>query len=78
MAHDGLARAIWPAHLPLDGDTIFAAATGRAPLGDPLPALAQIGHAAASVFARAVARGVFEATALPWPDAQPAWRDRFG
>ena len=78
MAHDGLARAVWPAHLPLDGDTIFAAATGRVKLGDPLPALAQIGHAAAMVFARAVARGVFEATALPWPGAQPAWRDRFG
>ncbi len=78
MAHDGLARAIWPAHLPLDGDTIFAAATGRVPLGDPLPALAQLGHAAASVFARAVARGTFEATTLPYPGAQPAWRDRFG
>ena len=78
MAHDGLARAVWPAHLPLDGDTIFAAATGRVPLGDPLPALAQLGHAAAMVFARAVARGVFEATALPFPGAQKAWRDRFG
>ncbi len=29
MAHDGLARAVLPAHLPSDGDTIFAAATGR-------------------------------------------------
>jgi len=28
MAHDGLARAVLPAHAPLDGDTIFAAATG--------------------------------------------------
>jgi len=27
--------------------------------------------------ARAIARGVFEATALPYPDALPAWRDRF-
>lgn len=29
-AHDGLARAIRPAHSPLDGDTIFALATGTA------------------------------------------------
>ena len=77
MAHDGLARAIWPAHLPMDGDTIFAAATGARPLGEPLRAMAQLGHAAAMVFARAVARGVYAATALPYPGAQPAWRDRF-
>lgn len=78
MAHDGLARAIWPAHLPLDGDTIFAAATGRRPLGDTWGELAQLGHAAAQVFARAVARGVFMATALPQKGAQTSWRDRFG
>ncbi|MEU7633622.1 P1 family peptidase [Nocardia sp. NPDC049220] len=29
-AHDGLARAIRPAHSPLDGDTLFALATGTA------------------------------------------------
>ncbi len=29
MAHDGLARAICPAHTMLDGDTIFALSTGR-------------------------------------------------
>ena len=28
MAHDGLARAIYPAHLTVDGDAIFALATG--------------------------------------------------
>jgi hypothetical protein len=27
MAHDGLARAMVPAHTPADGDTIFALAT---------------------------------------------------
>jgi L-aminopeptidase/D-esterase-like protein len=31
-AHDGLARAIRPAHTLADGDTIFALATGQAPL----------------------------------------------
>ncbi|MFA5873690.1 MAG: P1 family peptidase, partial [Anaerolineales bacterium] len=29
MAHDGLARAVRPAHTMLDGDTIFALATGQ-------------------------------------------------
>ena len=29
MAHDGLARAIRPAHTMLDGDTLFALSTGR-------------------------------------------------
>jgi L-aminopeptidase/D-esterase-like protein len=28
MAHDGLARAIYPAHTPADGDTLFALALG--------------------------------------------------
>ena len=28
MAQDGLARAIYPVHTPLDGDVVFAAATG--------------------------------------------------
>ena len=78
MAHDGLARAVLPAHAPMDGDTIFAAATGRVALGDPIRDLTALGHAAAQVFARAVARGAYEATALDVPGAQPAWRDRFG
>ena len=30
MAQDGLARAIYPVHTPLDGDIVFAAATGAA------------------------------------------------
>ncbi len=29
MAHDGIARAVLPAHAPLDGDTVFCASTGR-------------------------------------------------
>src|SRR5262249_27187321 len=34
IAQDGLARAIYPAHTTLDGDTVFAGATGRRPLAD--------------------------------------------
>jgi L-aminopeptidase/D-esterase-like protein len=78
MAHDGLARAVLPAHAPMDGDTIFAAATGRVALADPIRDLTELGHTATQVFARAVARGVYEATALALPGALPAWRDRFG
>jgi putative pantetheine hydrolase len=33
VAHDGLARALRPAHGPLDGDTLFALSTGRRELG---------------------------------------------
>jgi L-aminopeptidase/D-esterase-like protein len=77
MAHDGLARAVLPAHLPGDGDTIFSAATGARSLNDPGDFL-EICHLATLVTARAVTRGVYEATALPVPDAQPAWRDSFG
>ncbi len=77
-AHDGLARSIRPAHTPLDGDVVFAAATGRrAGPVDPM-ALAEIASAAADVLARAVARGVYEATALPFPGALPDWKTRFG
>lgn len=36
-AHDGLARAIRPAHSPLDGDTLFALATGTADAGSDIP-----------------------------------------
>lgn len=76
MADDGLARAILPAHAPSDGDTVFAAATGHQPLARERD-LAELGHAATLVMARAIARGVFHATALPHPGAMPSWRDRF-
>jgi len=78
MAHDGLARALRPTHAPMDGDTVFAAATGRnAAVVDPVR-LTELGMAAADCVARAIARGVYEATALPFPGALPAWKDRFG
>jgi L-aminopeptidase/D-esterase-like protein len=78
MAQDGLARAIYPVHTTLDGDTVFAAATGRRSLQDPVNELTELGTVAANALARAVARGVYEAQALPFTDALPSWRDRFG
>ena len=77
MAQTGLARAIYPVHTPLDGDVVFAAATGRKQLAEPLIGLSELGHTAANVVARAVARAVYEAKALPFPGALPSWRDRF-
>ncbi|MEQ8895921.1 MAG: P1 family peptidase [Roseovarius sp.] len=76
-AHDGLARALVPAHTPLDGDLIFAAATGEKPLTDPLADTLLLGHAAAICVARAIARGIFEARAAAG-DMSPCWRIRFG
>ena len=78
MAQTGLARAIYPVHTPLDGDVVFAAALGDKPLSDPVHALSELGMLAANVLARAIARGVYEATALPFPGALPSWRDKFG
>jgi L-aminopeptidase/D-esterase-like protein len=77
MADDGLARAIRPAHAPMDGDTVFAVATLQKPMREAMHDLTDIGLAAADCLARAVARGVYEATALPFPGALPAWKDRF-
>jgi len=74
IAQDGLARAIYPAHTTLDGDTVFAAATGRRPLGDAINELTELGAVGANTLARAVARGVFEAKALP--GGLPSWQDR--
>jgi D-aminopeptidase len=77
MADDGLARAIRPAHAPMDGDTVFAVATLQRPMREESYDLTDIGLTAADCLARAIARGVYEATALPFPGALPAWKDRF-
>lgn len=68
MAHDGIARAIRPAHTPFDGDIVFAVATEKTPLPKapaPMRAMhvAAIGAAAADCLARAIARGVYAASA---------------
>ena len=77
IAQTGMARAIYPVHAPLDGDVVFAAATGKRPI-DPLFGLTELGMMAANTVARAIARGVHSAVALPFLGALPAWRDRFG
>jgi uncharacterized protein YejL (UPF0352 family) len=51
---------------------------GEKPLADSIHALSELGMVAGNVLARAIARAVYEATALPFAGALPSWRDRFG
>jgi L-aminopeptidase/D-esterase-like protein len=76
-AHLGLGKALNLSHALYDGDTIFAAATGHKPLRDPAHHVIEICAAATNCMARAIARGVHAAAALPFPGALPAWRDKF-
>ncbi|CTQ34280.1 P1 family peptidase [Jannaschia rubra] len=73
-AHDGMARAIVPSHTPMDGDLVFAAATGTRALPDPVWDALRLGHAASACLSRAIARGVYAADG----GILPAWRDRHG
>lgn len=69
MAHDGLARAIRPAHTMFDGDIVFCLATGKCPLPETpgfftaptAQAITDLGHAAADCLARAIIRAVLDA-----------------
>jgi L-aminopeptidase/D-esterase-like protein len=81
-AQDGLARTIRPCHTPLDGDTVFALATGaiEVPLDPTTPAsmspeaplITAIGAAAADCLARAVLVGVLAAESVA---GIPSYRD---
>ncbi len=62
LADDGYARAIWPIHTMVDGDTVFALATGTK-AGEP--DLVSLGALAADVMATAVVRAATQATGLP-------------
>ncbi len=72
MAQDGLARTIYPAHTPYDGDTVFALATGT---HEGAVDLVRLGALAAEVLAEAVLRAVRAAQGLP---GLPAVRDLVG
>jgi L-aminopeptidase/D-esterase-like protein len=65
MAHDGMARALRPAHTPFDGDTVFAIATSAKPLDERREiGLAALGAIAADTLARAIGRALWEASSL--------------
>lgn len=73
-AHDGLARSVRPAHTPVDGDTVFALATGAVEIPPPADAPAafspetklvtEVGAAAADCLAEAVLAGVLAAESI--------------
>ena len=62
MTDDGYARAIWPIHTMVDGDTVFAIATGTK-AGEP--DMIALGALAADVMATAVIRAATQAAGLP-------------
>lgn len=87
MAHDGIARAVYPAHTMHDGDTVFAISMGGASVGGGSMGGTSVGAAsaggveasvdvvgslAASVLAEAIARGIKAATSA---GGLPAYRD---
>jgi L-aminopeptidase/D-esterase-like protein len=73
-AHDGIARAVVPAHTPYDGDLVFALSTARRPLPPDPRALLHIAHAASLCLARAIARAVYLARPAPG-DLLPTWSE---
>lgn len=62
MAHDGLARAVVPSHLTLDGDTVFAVATGTL---DGPARVDVVGALAADALAEAIVRAARMSRGLP-------------
>lgn len=76
-AHDGIARALLPAHTDFDGDLVFAVATGHRPIGEGAEETIAIGHAASLCLARSIARAVFSARPRPGT-LLPCWSERAG
>jgi L-aminopeptidase/D-esterase-like protein len=83
MAHDGMGRAIRPAHTMFDGDTIFSLATGELDLGTLKQEAAwgnmaanvnKIGSAAADALARAIVHAMLNAQTI---GAVPCYRDKY-
>jgi L-aminopeptidase/D-esterase-like protein len=68
MAHDGIARSIYPAHTMNDGDAIFALAIGVVDTSD----VSRVGALGAEVMAEAIVRAVRAAESIP---GYPAARD---
>ena len=75
VAATGLAKSLRLAQAAMDGDTVFAVATGDGS-GVDLVELTELGAVASDALARAVARGIYEASRLPG-HTLPAWREKF-
>ncbi len=75
-AHDGLARAIRPAHMPFDGDTIFALSTATGETaGVNDVALTMLSAVAAQCVERAIVHSILGAESV---GEVPSWRDVAG
>lgn len=74
-AHDGIARAVRPAHSPLDGDTLFAVSTGDGRVEVGVDKLALLGEAAADAVQAAIVDAVTSAESA---HGVTAWRDLVG
>lgn len=77
VASGGLHKGLRLAGAIFDGDTVFAASTGRRPLAGPAEMI-ELCALGSDCLARAIARGVHHATRLPFPGALPGWRERWG
>ena len=73
-AHDGIALAVYPAHLPLDGDTVFSFTTDNSRGSAGFSDLVEASALAASNLARAIARGIARAEKADG-DRVPCWRE---
>lgn len=87
MAHDGIARAIYPAHTMFDGDTIFVVATGEAGhLGEESSnkrdvdrALSLVGTSAADSTSRAIVHAILSAESVgPYPCHRDKYPEAYG
>ena len=72
--HDGIARAIRPAHMPMDGDTLFAMATGEHGTGAAVDdiGMSLLSAVAANTVERAIMHAVLAAESA---FGVPSWRD---
>ena len=72
-AHDGIARAVVPAHTPHDGDLVFGVATGDEK-GVERDVMRAVGAAGAVCLSRAICRAVYAASPAPG-DVMPTYRE---
>ncbi len=86
--HDGIARAVHPAHTATDGDVVFAVSTGRAALEGPWPGPGRspypgaggdlLSALAAERMAVAIGRAVTRARSRPGTPSGPDWSSARG
>ena len=83
MAHDGIARAVRPAHTMFDGDTVFSLATGeldpavlkqQAAWGNMAANMNKIGSAAADALSRAIVHAMLNAQTV---GDVPCYKDKY-